>query len=77
MGRWSQAQAATYLAGLDRAFALIADFPDLGTLRPEIVPPVRLYRHKLHVVVYRDMPNGIEILRVLHQRQDWIERLLE
>lgn len=75
--RWSPPRAAAYVTELDRVFGLLADFPELGVLRSEIRPPVRVHRFKAHLIVYRDLNPGIEILRVLHMRQDWMAALSE
>lgn len=38
---------------------------------------IRVHRFKAHLIVYRELNPGIEILRVLHMRQDWMAALSE
>lgn len=75
--RWSAKQADGYVTSLDRVFGLIADHPELGVLRREIRPPIRMHRHQAHVIAYRAVPDGIEVIRVLHLRRDWLALLDE
>ena len=69
--RWSLAQAERYLADLRNAFDLLAEFPALARERTEFSPPARFYTVASHLVVYRTAEPGIQIVRVLHARQNW------
>ena len=69
---WGKTQRDRYVAGLFRMFDQIADLPLLGRTVPEMGKDVhvRLYR-KQHMVYYRfSRRQPIDILRVLHVRQD-------
>ena len=70
-GRWSVAQAETYLRGLSALFGTLAAFPEVGRERREITPPVRLHPYRAHLVVYRVETDQLLIIRVLHGRQNW------
>lgn len=70
-GRWSIAQAETYLADIFRAFDFIAENPTLARERRELVPPVRIHRIHAHLVIYRDEADHIAIVRVRHRAEDW------
>jgi toxin ParE1/3/4 len=68
---WGVDRATDYLEGLFDVFDLIAATPKLGRLRTNISPPVRLHPYGSHNILYRDGETAIEIMRVLHGRQNW------
>ncbi|MFO1048733.1 MAG: type II toxin-antitoxin system RelE/ParE family toxin [Geminicoccaceae bacterium] len=54
---------------LDRIEAklrLLAATPKLGPARPDIAEGLRLFPIKRYVVLYRELPDGIEVVRVVH-----------
>jgi toxin ParE1/3/4 len=57
-------------------FRLLAENAGLGTRRDEMVIGLRSFPHKKYVVFYLEMPEGVEIYRVLHSSRD-IEGLFE
>lgn len=69
--QWSEAQAETYLTGLQALFDLLCTQPDIARLRHEIAPPVRVFPYRAHLVIYQDMPDTLRILRVVHSRAQW------
>lgn len=42
----------------------------MGTERPELLPDTRSLAMESHILFYRVTANSIEIIRVLHRRQD-------
>lgn len=68
---WSEDQADRYIDGLGRALDMIAALPELGRERAEFNPPVRLYVHGLHLIVYVVDQGSVTVLRVLGHKQDW------
>lgn len=64
-------QAETYLQGLGATFRLLREFPELARERDEIVPPVRIHPYRSHLIVYQVSEDAVEVIRVLHGRQDW------
>lgn len=65
--------ARVFQQRLASAFSRIAAFPRLGPERTEFDPPVRTYPVGSHVVIYRAFETGsILIVRVRHQREDWL-----
>jgi toxin ParE1/3/4 len=54
---------------LDR-FPMLAQFPNMGRQRDDLLAGLRSFPVKPYVVFYTIQPNGIEIVRVLHQSQD-------
>jgi toxin ParE1/3/4 len=70
--RWSLAQAERYADDLRNAFDLLASFPGLARERFDVTPPIRVHPVGSHRVLYRQSGDDIEIIRVLHARQDWL-----
>ncbi|MCK5532927.1 MAG: type II toxin-antitoxin system RelE/ParE family toxin [Halopseudomonas aestusnigri] len=68
--QWGQAPADAYLDSLKRAFWSLIEHPQLGTDRTDILRGVRSISVGSHNVYYRIKTNNVEIIRVLHGRQD-------
>ena len=45
---------------------MLAANPALGPARPDIAPDLRLFPIRRYVVLYRVLPDGIEVVRVVH-----------
>jgi toxin ParE1/3/4 len=67
---WGMAQADQYADGLFALFDLLAAFPELSRERTELSPPVRIHPSGAHLVIYRIAGQGVEVIRLLHARQD-------
>jgi toxin ParE1/3/4 len=63
-------QAQRYHNGLKHAFQLLAHNPARGRPADEVAPGLRRSSYQSHVVFFRTEPQGIVIVRVLHQRMD-------
>jgi len=74
---WGMDQADRYTDGLFALFDLLAAFPEMARERTEFTPPVRIHPSDAHLVIYRKEGSGIEIIRVLHARQNLTAYLLE
>ena len=48
----------------------LAQFPEIGRSRPEIAPHLRSMLVKPYVIFYRIHDDEVQILRILHGRQD-------
>lgn len=75
--RWSVAQAETYIRGLTADMDLLVREPRLARESHYVRPPVRLYRSGSHLIVYRTATSWLEILRIVHVRQNWASILNE
>lgn len=71
------AQAEQYHADLEAAFAFLADYPRAARERTEIGPPIRAHPRGSHMIIYEIDGDGIVILRVRHQREDWVSGPLD
>ncbi|MCI5111645.1 MAG: type II toxin-antitoxin system RelE/ParE family toxin [Marivita sp.] len=68
---WGVETAVDYMTGLFDMFDLLAETPQIGRLRSETSPPVRLHPYRSHNILYTDSGSGVEILRILHSRRNW------
>ena len=69
---WSDKQADAYVRAIAAAINHIAANPELARERMEYDPPVRTYRHKAHIIIYRDLPDRVSIIRIRHGSEDWM-----
>ncbi len=69
-GAWGRPQRDAYLSQFDRRFRSLAQFPTLGRSCDDIRPGYRKYAEGAHVIFYREVDGGIEIVRILHGRLD-------
>jgi toxin ParE1/3/4 len=73
--RWGIEQADRYIRGLHRAIEIVADDPDRGRRCYNIRAGYRKYSAAAHVVFFRVLADGIEVMRVLHQSMDFERHL--
>lgn len=66
----SPAAADRLLDAIDHRCALLADNPKLGPARPEITPELRYSPVRSYLIFYREVSEGIEVVRVLHGARD-------
>ena len=74
---WSVSQAETYIRGLAADMDLLVQHPGIARERTEISPPVRLYRSGSHLIIYRVEASWLDVLRIVHTRQNWAAYLNE
>jgi toxin ParE1/3/4 len=70
MRQWGQAKSESYLAIIKNQFWLLTQQPLMGTERPELLPDTRSLPVESHTLFYRVTAKRVEIIRVLHGRQD-------
>lgn len=68
--QWGQAQSDSYLSAIRNQLWLPTEQPLIGVERPELLPHIRSLPIQSHILFYRVTVNQIEIIRVLHGRQD-------
>ena len=69
--KWDYPQYKKYRDILRNAFARIAKMPLLGKHREELPPQYYSYHVGRHMIFYRVAEEGIEIVRILHDRMDF------
>tara|TARA_X000000950_G_C13745516_1_gene590365 strand:+ start:447 stop:746 length:300 start_codon:yes stop_codon:yes gene_type:complete len=68
--QWGQSKSESYLSTIKKQFWLLTQQPLMGTERPELLPDTRSLPIESQTLVYRVTANRVEIIRVLHGRQD-------
>jgi toxin ParE1/3/4 len=66
--RWGAKQALHYAQGLQGCFQTLAETPGIGRSCDAISAGLHRHEQGKHVVFYRLKPEGIRIVRVLHQQ---------
>jgi toxin ParE1/3/4 len=66
----SEARADAFLDRIDQKFRTLAQRPGLGRARDELAEGLRSFPVGRYVVFYRPLPEGVEIVRVLHGARD-------
>ncbi|KAA1258382.1 Plasmid stabilization system protein [Rubripirellula obstinata] len=68
--------AVAILEALRSTFQVLADHPNVGTLREDLLPGIRVFSPPRpandYVVLFYPMPGGIEVANVIHGSRDWI-----
>ena len=67
---WGQAGASRYLQALKERLWVLTEQPLIGVECPELLSGVRSIPVESHIVFYRVRHREVEIIRVLHGRQD-------
>ena len=73
--RWGVEQADNYLQTLERRMAYLARYPNRGKRRKELPGSPLNYHEEKHVIFYRPLKTGIEIIRILHDSMDFPRHL--
>jgi len=68
--QWGQSQSESYLSTIKKQFWLLIQQPFMGTERSELLPDIRSLPIESHTLFYRVIANRVEIIRLLHCRQD-------
>lgn len=64
------AAADRVLDEIDVKCQLLAEQPRLGPARPDIRPELRYFPVGSHLILYREITGGVEIVRVVHGARD-------
>lgn len=52
---------------------LLAENPELGQARPDIAPDFRYFPVERYLMLYRKIPEGIQLVRVVHGAKSLLE----
>ncbi|MBX3596996.1 MAG: type II toxin-antitoxin system RelE/ParE family toxin [Rhizobiaceae bacterium] len=73
---WGEVQATLYLSQLDETFHLLANTPALGRDVGDLRSGMLSCPCNRHIVFFRrDAGGNVEILRILHERMDFVRHL--
>lgn len=75
--QWGAAQRTEYREALDRAFEQLSRFPFSGTKMNDRYPNRRKRIVKKHIVIYRVERSVVTILRVVHERSNYLSLLTD
>lgn len=67
----SPVNADAYIERIVAVMNRLAEMPRMGSLRLPSHPDVRSFPVGNHLVFYRSIEDGIEIIRVIHGARDW------
>ncbi|WP_040726107.1 type II toxin-antitoxin system RelE/ParE family toxin [Thiomicrorhabdus sp. Kp2] len=67
---WGEKQAQNYLMILKKALQALRERPLKGKVRPDLNSNIRSIIVEKHIVYYRQQEKVLEIVRILHGRQD-------
>lgn len=67
---WGERQAQQYVDGIKACLKDLMDFPQKGRVRDELGPLIRSLNCDKHIVYYREMAEQLQVIRILHGRQD-------
>lgn len=67
---WGLRQARRYLSELRDFCTELAGNPALGKPRDDLYPGLRVYPAGRHLIFYLQTGEGIDIVRILHERMD-------
>jgi toxin ParE1/3/4 len=62
--------AELWLERIETQCQELAQMPEMGRARPELLGSVRSISIQRYVIFYRPTPDGVEIVRVLHGSRD-------
>lgn len=68
--RWGIKKRHEYLAQIESAFPKLAENPHFGRACPELKGTPYRYHVGRHYIFYRHNPEGITVIRVLHDSMD-------
>ena len=61
---------------IEQKSRLLADSPEMGILREDLAPALRVWPVGRYLIFYRPASDGIDVVRVVHGSRDW-ERLFD
>jgi toxin ParE1/3/4 len=67
---WGKEQRNLYLTKIDAVFHLLAQEPQRGKACDDICSGYRKYPVGRHLIFYRQSTEGVEVVRILHDRTD-------
>ena len=75
--RFGTYQAEGYAEGLNRTFALLADFPLMGRETLELKRGIRRFAYQSHVILYRPSDESVVIVAIVHGKRNLHRHILD
>ena len=76
IARDNPAAADATLRGIDEKFSMLAENPRIGRALPELRKGMRRWPFGEYLILYREIPEGVEIVRVVHGARD-LKRVMQ
>jgi toxin ParE1/3/4 len=73
--KWGEEQEARYIQQMWSRLESIRTKPKMGRLREDLFPGCRLLAEGRHVILFRQTPHSVEVIRVLHSAMDFQRHL--
>ncbi len=73
--QWGMERAERYILGLHQTCIALADYPDIGRDASYIRPGYMRIESGSHVIFHQALNAGILVVRVFHQRMDFVRHL--
>lgn len=70
LGQQSARAADRFTANVKKKCSILAQFPEMGTLRDELAPTLRSFPVGKYLLFYQPIEDGILVVRVLHGARD-------
>lgn len=70
VARDNPAAASRLVDTIESKYEMLARAPGIGESRPELLPTLRSFTVRNYVIYYREISDGIEVVRVLHGARD-------
>ena len=67
---WGNKKADNYLNGIKGAFSSISANPKVGVNRDDLIQGIKVFQIESHLVYYQIKLSNIEVVRILHMKQD-------
>ncbi|NHZ79634.1 type II toxin-antitoxin system RelE/ParE family toxin [Massilia sp. CCM 8695] len=62
--------ADAFIDGLNKKFKLLAQRPELGRVRVDLMPDLRSFPYQHYAIFYRPTQSGMEVVRVSHSARN-------
>lgn len=73
VSEWGAHRAELYLSNIKAQLVALSDNPKIGRERPDLLGNTRIVLVGHHIIFYLITEQTLQILRVLHERQDPIQ----
>lgn len=70
IARENPAAALRLIDTIDEVLNMLARSPGVGQARDDLAPSVRMFPVGKYLIFYREIPDGIELVRALHGARD-------
>jgi len=72
---WGPVRLTVLTESFESKFSILAKFPDTGRRHNKLAPHILYAVGEAHYIFYKVIPEGIEIIRLLHHRMDVVRHL--